>query len=278
MPNDSTVVLSGTFDVELRGTLKNLSIFNQMRVSINDGSNISELLEISGENAEDSKLTNRGYVAKLAVNSKSEITNYNVIDKLVTGDSSNVKEKHIAQMLVNATDIAIYNKGNIYDMTTYAKTRLFNKQGGIIENLTVSYIEGYRDLCAGSLIINDNIMCANDGNISLFIECTFMNESTGRIGVVSRTVPGGCIIIGDHGNSDAHNRVVFINDGNIRAGRLDESTIVTFIVYGVNEGMGETTPKVRIESNGIITGTTSDEEVLLVINNDIPPTIDKDIK
>ena len=278
LPNDSSVVLSGNFDVELRGTVEELSLFNQLRIVINEGSVVSESIVISGEKAEDLKLTNRGTIEKLVVNSKSEITNYNVINDLITGDISNVKEKCVAQVLNNTIDATIYNKGNIYNITTFAKTRLFNKQGGIIENLVVTYIEGFRDLCAGSLIINDNIMCINNGNIYLYIECTFMNESTGRIGTISRSTPGGCIIIGDHGTSDAHNRVVFINDGNIRVGRLDESTVATFVVYGTNEGVSESSPKVRIESSGVISGTTSDEEVLLVINCDTPPIIDKDIK
>ena len=278
VPEKSVVVLSGNFDVEIKGELKNITLVNQMVVSVLEGAKISEFMEISGENAEDLKLTNRGYINKLAVNSKAEVTNYSVINNLVTGDTSHVKEKNISSMLTNAIDAAIYNKGNIFDITTFAKTRLFNKQGGNIENLTINYIEGYRDLCAGSLIINDNIMCNSDGNISLYIECTFMNESIGRIGVLGRTTAGGCIIIGDHGNSDAHNRVVFINDGNIRAGRIDDDHVATFIVYGVNSDAGESSPKVRIESSGIITGTTSDEEILLVMDCDIPPTIDKDIK
>ena len=278
LPNDSSVVISGNFDVEVKGTLKSLKLVNEMRVSITEGSTISEIVEISGAQANGLKLTNRGYISKLVLNSKAEITNYNIINKLVTGDTTNVKTKNVESMLNNAIDATIYNKDRIYDLTTYSKTRIFNKQGGHIENLTVTVVEGYEDLCAGSLILNDNTMCNADGNISLFIECTFMNESTGRIGVVSRTTPGGLIIIGDHGNSASHNKVVFINDGNIRAGQLDETHVATFVVYGVNNNVSDISPKVRIESNGIITGTTTDEEVLLVINCDIPPTIDKDIK
>lgn len=278
LPNDSSVVLSGNFDVEIKGTLKSVKLLNEMRVSVNEGSSISELLEISGEKASGLKLTNRGFISKLIVNSKAEVTNYNIVDKLVAGDITNVKEKNIESMLNNAIDATIYNKDKIYDLTTYSKTRIFNKSGGHIENLTVTYIEGYEKLCAGSLIINDSTMCNVDGNILLFIECTFMNESTGRIGIPSRTEVGGLIIIGDHGNSDAHNKVVFINDGNIRAGRLDETTLATFVVYGVNQDVSNTSAKVRIESNGIITGTTKDEEIVLVINCDTAPSVDKDIK
>ena len=277
VPNDAKVVLSGRYDVELQGTVENLVLRDRLNVKFATGSSVSKLCEISGENAENLKLENNGAIEKLVVNSKANITNNSLIKNLVTGE---VGSKHIEETLQNASGAFIYNKGNILNFVTYAKTEVLNNINGYIDNLTVTFVEGYRDLCVGSYITNNGTMCTGEGNIYLYTECKLFNY--GVIGLEGRSTVGGLIVIGDHGESDSHDGVVINNvTGIIWAGKnLEEDTLVTrtFIIYGVAEGKGEIHPEVSITSDGVIAGTSTDEEKVLIVELDISPNVVLEIK
>ena len=277
VPNDAKLVLSGRYDVELQGTVENLVLRDRLNVKFATGSSVSKLCEISGENAENLKLENNGAIEKLVVNSKANITNNSLIRNLVTGE---VGGKHIEETLQETSGAFIYNKGNILNFVTYAKTEVLNNINGYIDNLIVTFVEGYRDLCVGSYITNNGTICTGEGNIYLYTECKLFNY--GVIGLEGRSTVGGLIVIGDHGESDSHDGVVINNvTGIIWAGKNEEDEILvtrTFIIYGVTEGKGEIHPEVSITSDGVIAGTSTDEEKVLIVELDISPSVVLEIK
>lgn len=277
VPNDAKVVLSGRYDVELQGTVENLVLRDRLNVKFASGSSVSKLCEISGENAENLKLENNGAIEKLVINSKANITNNSLIKNLVTGE---VGSKHIEETLQETSGAFIYNKGNILHFVTYAKTEVLNNINGYIDELKVTFVEGYRDLSVGSYITNNGTMCTGEGNIYFYTECKLFNY--GVIGLEGRSTVGGLIIIGDHGESDSHDGVVINNvTGIIWAGKNqeDESLVTrTLIIYGVTEGKGEIHPEVSITSDGVIAGTSTDEEKVLIVELDISPNVILEIK
>ena len=277
VPNDAKVVLSGRYDVELQGTIENLVLRDRLNVKFASGSSVSKLCEISGENAENLKLENNGAIEKLVVNSKANITNNSLIKNLVTGE---VGSKHIEETLQVTSGAFIYNKGNILNFVTYAKTEVLNNINGYIDELKVTFVEGYRGLSVGSYITNNGTMCTGEGNIYLYTECKLFNY--GVIGLEGRSTVGGLIVIGDHGESDSHDGVVINNvTGIIWAGKAleDESLVTrTFVIYGVTKGKGEIHPEVSITSDGVIAGTSTDEEKVLIVELDISPNVILEIK
>ena len=132
--------------------------------------------------------------------------------------------------------------------------------------MTIGFLgEGGMEYAKGSIITNNGNMCnLAHGNINLYVRCSFTNAGT--IGKAGRETGassncgcaniGGCINIGYWGYSDAHNGLVFTNNGMIYAGARHNGAHqqYTFWVFGVKAGYGTKAPYVIVHNNGTIKG------------------------
>ena len=267
LPDDANVVLSGRYNVELKGTLENLTLKDRLHINLLDTSSVTNVVEISGENAENIDFRNYGSLDTVVVNSKGNIANYGVINYLCTGYVSN--ERYTEQVLEEASGASIENNGTIAHIETFANANIFNFSAGRVENITINYVEDYEDVSSGSSITNNGTMCDVGGFICIYSQCRFIN-----LGIVGSESSTGYIVIGDQGASGAHDSTVITNAGIMWAGKDDEDNARLFVIYGINENVGEVGPEIRINNTHTIRGVTTYDEAVYVESCDISPILD----
>ena len=267
LPEDANVVLSGRYNVELKGTLENLTLKDRLHITLLEGSRVNSIVEISGENAANIDFRNYGTLDSVVVNAEGNIANYGVINYLCTGYVSS--ERYIEQTLLETAGASIENNGSILHIETFAKTNIFNFSGGQIQNLTVNYVKGFEDLSSGSSITNNGTMCNLGGFISIYAQCRFIN-----LGIVGSDSSTGYIVIGDQGESNAHDGTVITNAGIMWAGKDDDNNTRLFVVYGIDENVGEVGPEIRINNTHTLRGVTTYDEAVYVAATDISPILD----
>lgn len=267
VPEDANIVLSGRYSVEVKGTLNKLTLRDRLHVTMLDTSRVDLAVEISGENAANIDFRNYGSLDKVFVNSKGNITNYGVINYLCTGYVSN--ERYTEQVLEEASGASIENNGTIAHIETFAKANIFNFSAGRVETITINYVEGYEDLSSGSSITNNGTMCDVGGFIYIYSQCRFIN-----LGIVGSESSTGYIVIGDQGASGAHDGTVITNAGIMWAGKDDDDNTRLFVIYGINENVGEVGPEIRINNTHTIRGVTTYDEAVYVESCDVSPILD----
>ncbi len=259
------LTINGVYETIIDTNISNVNVYSRQKLTITENNEVKGMVKINGENAIGSTMENRGKINKLYVFAKTDVTNNGHITTLMFGNNNpgGIVEKF--ETVKNAYGSTITNNGTIMSTISITKITLTNNQNSSIDGLTISWlnVNGGIEKAEGSIIVNNGNMCnIANGNINLYVKCTFTNEGT--IGIEGRESHndsnskdiGGCINIGYWGNSDIHDGILLTNNGTIYAGARHNGghQQYTIWVFGVKSGYGTKSPTIIVNNTGSIYG------------------------